>query len=145
MRQLIQQRQGEPPGQPRGRPITPVQRTQDDSRLDGLEKLASDADKDLKRALSSHETLHRDLRQVNSDLKEVSPWILFCNDTLTGDGQKLTELEKTRTELQNARRQCELVKSLLADATAEKEILFEVRSTTMCRHSPLTVLYLGLQ
>lgn len=29
-------------------------------------------------------------------------------------------------ELQNTKRQCELVKSLLADATAEKEIMYEV-------------------
>jgi len=40
--------------------------------------------------------------------------------------QKSTELEKARTELQNAKRQCELVKSLLADTTAEKEIMYEV-------------------
>lgn len=31
-----------------------------------------------------------------------------------------------RAELQNTKRQCELVKSLLADATAEKEIMYEV-------------------
>lgn len=31
-----------------------------------------------------------------------------------------------RVELQNTKRQCELVKSLLADATAEKEIMYEV-------------------
>jgi len=41
--------------------------------------------------------------------------------------QRLVDLEKTRVELQNAKRQCELVKSLLADATAEKEIMYEVR------------------
>jgi hypothetical protein len=40
--------------------------------------------------------------------------------------QKSTDLEKTRVELQNTKRQCELVKSLLADATAEKEIMYEV-------------------
>jgi hypothetical protein len=32
-------------------------------------------------------------------------------------------------ELQNTKRQCELVKSLLADATAEKEIMYEVGIT----------------
>jgi hypothetical protein len=32
-----------------------------------------------------------------------------------------------RVEVQNANRQCEVVKSLLADATAEKEIMYEVR------------------
>jgi hypothetical protein len=47
-------------------------RAQDDTKIEGLEKLASDADKDLKRALSNHETLQRDLRQVTTDLKDVS-------------------------------------------------------------------------
>src|ERR1700722_2842357 len=51
------------------------------------------------------------------------------------------ELEKARVELQNARRQCELVKSLLADATTEKEIMYEV-----CRLPPrrLSVFNVGL-
>jgi len=40
--------------------------------------------------------------------------------------QKAMEFDKARIELQNTRRQCELVKSLLADATAEKEIMYEV-------------------
>lgn len=40
--------------------------------------------------------------------------------------QQAAELEKARLELQNTKRQCELVKSLLADATAEKEIMYEV-------------------
>lgn len=39
--------------------------------------------------------------------------------------QKSIELERARLDLQNSRRQCELVKSLLADATAEKEIMYE--------------------
>lgn len=40
--------------------------------------------------------------------------------------QKAMELERTRVELQNSKRQCELVKSLMAEATAEKEIMYEV-------------------
>jgi dsDNA-specific endonuclease/ATPase MutS2 len=39
--------------------------------------------------------------------------------------EKSSDLEKSRVELQNTKRQCELVKSLLADATAEKEIMYE--------------------
>jgi len=39
--------------------------------------------------------------------------------------EKVTLLEKTRVELQSTKRQCELVKSLLADATAENEIMYE--------------------
>jgi hypothetical protein len=41
--------------------------------------------------------------------------------------QRAIELERARLELQASKRQCELVKSLLADATAEKEIMYEVR------------------
>ena len=47
---------------------------------------------------------------------------------MTFDRQRWAELERTLTELRNAKRQCELVKSLLADATAEKEIMYEVRA-----------------
>jgi hypothetical protein len=43
--------------------------------------------------------------------------------------QKASLLEKARMELQSTKRQCELVKSLLADATAENEIMYEVRAT----------------
>ncbi len=39
--------------------------------------------------------------------------------------QKAIELERTKLDLQNSKRQCELVKSLLADSTAEKEIMYE--------------------
>ena len=42
--------------------------------------------------------------------------------------QQSLELEKTRAELRSTKRQCELVKNLLADATAENEIMYEVRT-----------------
>ncbi|KAJ7507977.1 hypothetical protein B0H11DRAFT_1969560 [Mycena galericulata] len=114
MRQLIGQRQGE--GTPRSRPFsmavdTPVRasgsnRTDDSQR--SLSILVSEADAGLSRAVSNHEALEDGIQQLTDDFKDKS-----------------TELEKTRLELQNARRQCELVKSLLADATAEKEIMYE--------------------
>ncbi|KAG0709787.1 hypothetical protein DFH29DRAFT_885797 [Suillus ampliporus] len=114
MRQLIGKRQqeGTPRSRPRsfalelstpGPPVTPGA-----SNVSSLSESVADADKLLASALSSHETLHQNLTQVVSDFKE-----------------KLSELEKTRVELQNTKRQCELVKSLLADATAEKEIMYE--------------------
>jgi cell shape-determining protein MreC len=78
------------------------------SHISLLSESVADADKLLASALSSHETLHQSLTQVVSNFKE-----------------KLSDLEKTRVELQNTKRQCELVKSLLADATAEKEIMYE--------------------
>jgi hypothetical protein len=40
--------------------------------------------------------------------------------------QKASLLEKARVELQNSKRQCQLMKSLLADTTAENEIMYEV-------------------
>lgn len=40
-----------------------------------------------------------------------------------------------RVELQNTKRQCELVKSLLADATAEKEIMYEVSARQLRRYT----------
>jgi len=39
--------------------------------------------------------------------------------------EKTSLLEKCRVELQSTKRQCELVKSLLADTTAENEIMYE--------------------
>jgi len=68
----------------------------------------SETDQHLTRAATNHETMRDDLKLLTSDFKE-----------------KLSDLEKTRVELQNSKRQCELVKSLLADATAEKEIMYE--------------------
>jgi len=40
--------------------------------------------------------------------------------------QKASLLEKSRVELRSTKRQCELVKSLLADATTENEMMYEV-------------------
>ncbi|KAJ6539507.1 hypothetical protein B0H19DRAFT_1179379 [Mycena capillaripes] len=114
MRQLINQRQGE--GTPRTRPLsmaadTPL-RASGSSRTDDIHRslttLVTAADASLVRAASNHEALENGIQQLAEDLQERS-----------------SELEKTRLELQNARRQCELVKSLLADATAEKEIMYE--------------------
>lgn len=48
-------------------------------------------------------------------------WDVACGE------QGCVALEKTRGELRSTQRQCELVKNLLADATAENEIMYEVR------------------
>ncbi|KAF7355459.1 DH domain-containing protein [Mycena sanguinolenta] len=115
MRQLIAQREGT--GTPRSRPLsmavdTPVRGASSSNRMDDVQRsltaLVTEADAGLARASSNHEALESAVRQLAEDLQERS-----------------AELEKTRLELQNARRQCELVKSLLADATAEKEIMYE--------------------
>ncbi|KAF5388006.1 hypothetical protein D9615_000543 [Tricholomella constricta] len=115
MRQLIGRRQLEGEGTPRSRPRsvfdTPpraIPSANATGTARAIEKLVSEADRDLARAVSNQDALQLDLQQVSVALKEKS-----------------SELEKTRLELQNAKRQTELVKSLLADATAEKEIMYE--------------------
>ncbi|KAG5653030.1 hypothetical protein H0H81_002652 [Sphagnurus paluster] len=117
MRQLIGRRQLEGESTPRSRArhifdtptrsTTPLLSTATEAAR-GIEVLACDADRDLARAVSSQDALQLDLKQMAVELKEKS-----------------NELEKTRLELQHAKRQTELVKSLLADATAEKEIMYE--------------------
>ncbi|KAF9226615.1 hypothetical protein BS17DRAFT_775896 [Gyrodon lividus] len=116
MRQLIGKRQTEAPGTPRSRPRSLVAESPMPSAsemvnsavLNRLEESLMDADQHMAHATSHHETLQNDFEQFMHDIKE-----------------KATELDKTRVELQNTKRQCALVKSLLADATAEKEIMYE--------------------
>ncbi|KAJ7590868.1 hypothetical protein C8J56DRAFT_934088 [Mycena floridula] len=98
MRHVIGHRQGD--STPRGKSL--------DLTSGNVDILMKDADQDLTRALSNHEALHGAL-----------------NDVATLFRQKSAELEKARLELQNSRRQCEVVKSLLTDATTEKEIMYE--------------------
>ncbi|KAI6003714.1 hypothetical protein EDD15DRAFT_2156946 [Pisolithus albus] len=114
MRQLISKRQME--GTPRIRPcsiasdsttlLTPD--ATGNPILSRLEESVKDADLFITRAATSHDMLQDCLEQLFEILKA-----------------KAEEYDRTRTELQNAKRQCELVKSLLVDATAEKEIMYE--------------------
>ncbi|KIJ70110.1 hypothetical protein HYDPIDRAFT_104781 [Hydnomerulius pinastri MD-312] len=114
MRQLIGKRQME--GTPRSRPrslaaespMPGASEPVNSAILARLEESLADADQHIVRTVSHHETLQSDLEQFMHDIKE-----------------KAVEYDKTRVELQNTKRQCELVKSLLADATAEKEIMYE--------------------
>ncbi|KAF8505702.1 hypothetical protein F5888DRAFT_1604130 [Russula emetica] len=76
--------------------------------LKSIEESVSEADKSLVRAAASQEALSINISLLAADLKE-----------------KASLLEKSRVELQNSKRQCGLVKSLLADATAENEIMYE--------------------
>ncbi|KAF7301817.1 DH domain-containing protein [Mycena indigotica] len=114
MRQLIGQRNdGGTPRRPLSMAVgTPTRNTNsirstDDVRRN-LSVLAGDAEGNLARAASNHDSLQSGIQQLADDLKDKS-----------------AELERTRLDLQNSRRQCELVKSLLDDATAEKEIMYE--------------------
>lgn len=114
MRQLIGRRQVD--GTPRSRPRSTVFDTPSQSSTQAnvadisrsVGTLVSEADRDLSRAVSYQATLRQDIMEVATSLKEKS-----------------ADLEMAKFELQNTKRQCELVKSLLADATAEKEIMYE--------------------
>lgn len=76
--------------------------------LKSIEESVSEADRSLVRAAASQEALSINIGLLAADLKEKS-----------------SLLEKSRVELQSTKRQCVLVKSLLADATAENEIMYE--------------------
>ncbi|PFH51280.1 hypothetical protein AMATHDRAFT_75013 [Amanita thiersii Skay4041] len=85
-----------------------VDKSQMDKIVQSVDDLISEADSDLARALSTQEKLQNSIRRLGAGFREKS-----------------IELERTKLDLQNSRRQCELMKSLLADATAEKEIMYE--------------------
>ncbi|KAH8118741.1 RhoGEF domain-containing protein [Phellopilus nigrolimitatus] len=73
-----------------------------------VDELVSGAERDVARAASNHELLEGDLSQFALIFK-----------------QRSLELERTRSELRSWKRQCELVKKLMADAAQENEILYE--------------------
>ncbi|KAJ3545378.1 hypothetical protein NMY22_g2470 [Coprinellus aureogranulatus] len=73
-----------------------------------LTSLSTEADDSLVKALRANEALQRDLKDMSSRFKE-----------------KLIELERMRLEIASAKRQTDFVKQLLADATAEKELMYE--------------------
>ena len=138
MRQLISKRGGEAEKRPQLRVSKEVVGAGPDigragECLRSIDDAVSEADKSLLRAASNQEALTVDLGLVAADLKEVSsersPISLHNKVLIDSPPQKVTLLEKSRVELQSTKRQCELVKSLLADATAENEIMYEVSAS----------------
>ncbi|PPQ64623.1 hypothetical protein CVT24_008360 [Panaeolus cyanescens] len=73
-----------------------------------VDVLVAEADKELVRADANQDSLKVELARLASAFKE-----------------RATELEATKYQLQHAKRQCELVKRLLEDANAEKEIMYD--------------------
>jgi hypothetical protein len=134
MRQLIGRRQAEGPTTPLNRPrsfigestMSKTPEMVNPAALTRLEESLADVDQSMVRAISHHETMRSDLEQFMLEIKEVSFNGLFKCRELNILFQKVLDLDRTRVDLQNTKRQCELVKSLLADATAEKEIMYEV-------------------
>jgi protein ECT2 len=98
--------------------------------LRSLAAVLGEADQCLNRASANQDKLERGIHDVTGQYKEVSTeplWNVLAS--LIGFFcQKLVEQERMRLELQQSKRQTELVKELLADATAEKEIMYEVRT-----------------
>ncbi|KAH8094910.1 hypothetical protein BXZ70DRAFT_1066217 [Cristinia sonorae] len=76
--------------------------------MNSIDDLATQAESDIIKSVKGHSQLLSGVKTLTTQLKEKS-----------------SELERTRLELQGARRQCEVVKSFLADCTAEKEIMYE--------------------
>ncbi|KAH9947218.1 hypothetical protein B0H21DRAFT_740140 [Amylocystis lapponica] len=115
MRQLIGKRYGE--STPRSRHQSMVE-SPSLSRLSSpvhvediyqsIDDLATQADREILRAIKSQNAAHSDIVSLTAKLKEKS-----------------SDLDSARTELRSTKRQCELVKSLLADCTAEKEFMYE--------------------
>ncbi|KAG6336527.1 hypothetical protein ID866_2549 [Astraeus odoratus] len=126
MRQLIGKRQVD--GTPRIRPYSILSeslspstpRPANPAAINRLEDSIKDTDQFIVHAIASHESLQDNLERLLHDLKGKS-----------------AEFDKARTELQNAKRQCELMKSLLADATAEKEIMPSMRNWMRCTMMPI--------
>jgi len=113
MRQLISKRGGEPTPRSQHKGQKEAATAGNDAGRTGellrsIEDALSEADRSLVRAASSQEALSVDIGLLAADLKE-----------------KASLLEKSRVELRSTKRQCELVKSLLADATTENEMMYE--------------------
>ena len=134
MRQLINKRGGEvAPWSPHGGQREAATAGGDEGRttefFKSIEESVSEADKSLVRAAASQEALSINVSLLAADLKEVSPLVCLPHQSADFLSQKASLLEKSRVELQSTKRQCGLVKSLLADATAENEIMYEVSQT----------------
>ncbi|CAE6496351.1 unnamed protein product [Rhizoctonia solani] len=76
-----------------------------------IEGVIAEAERHLIHAEAKHDRLIEQIQELTS----VPP------TAATGN----TEMERLKGEVQRAKGQCELVKKLLADATAEKEIMYE--------------------
>ncbi|KAF5358949.1 hypothetical protein D9758_004743 [Tetrapyrgos nigripes] len=118
MRQLIGQRSGgdlTPRNRPQSVFSTPLRAHHSvDSPaafaapMSSLEPLISEAETKLDSVLSNQEVLLNTVHRLQTSFKE-----------------RATEHERAKIELQNSKRQLEVVKSLLTDATNEKEIMYE--------------------
>ncbi|PCH40917.1 hypothetical protein WOLCODRAFT_137069 [Wolfiporia cocos MD-104 SS10] len=114
MRQLIEKRSSRNVS-----PLSPVGRSSPLPRIpeapprvkqvsSSIEELVDEADRDLSRAVESQDTLQSDLHSLAEQLKEST-----------------RQIDRTFLDLQSYRRQCDLVKDLLHDCMAERDVLYE--------------------
>lgn len=135
MRQMIQSRNGKPPA------VSSIVK-ENHASSDGAEKafavvdeygrkmaeLVEDAESHLKHALENHEQLQTvlgalGLEQVCHHSSLIVSWRLKHSVFQAPD-----EVSRLQGEVVRAKRQCDLVKKLLADASAENEIMYDVSS-----------------
>ncbi len=85
-------------------------------------------ERDVLKIDENQRAMRAELETVTKDLNEVTSLATMLKEATIDivSWQSSADLEKTRTELRSTQRQCELVKNLLADATAENEIMYEV-------------------
>lgn len=79
-----------------------------------VESLVEDADRQIMRAMDQNEALVQGMASLNVE----------------DDASSKGETEKLRVELQSSKRQTDVLKQLLQDATAENEALYSVLSVT---------------
>lgn len=138
MRNLIGRRQGEitPRTRPRSgtldNPIRNSAIADTNSFIRTVDSLLDDVESDLASAQTNTESLQEELTRLAAQFREVRGSSSDVDIHFSNNLQRAADMERARLELQNSKRQCELVKSLLADATAEKEIMYEVRRIFLC-------------
>ncbi|KAF8743234.1 Guanine nucleotide exchange factor for Rho/Rac/Cdc42-like GTPases, partial [Rhizoctonia solani] len=93
-----------------------------------IESVISEAERHLIHAEAKHDRLIEQIQELQAAPPTVSSLAspkLHSDPKIKKTPTSSTDVERLKTEVQRAKGQCELVKKLLADATAEKEIMYE--------------------
>lgn len=90
----------------------------------GIENIIAEAEQHLIDAEAKQDRLIEQMYKLQSGPSTASIYRDDLDVLLTL--MQSTEMERLKGELQRTKGQCELVKKLLADATAEKDIMYEV-------------------
>lgn len=93
-----------------------------------IEEVVADAERRLMHAEAKQDHLIEQIKELQNAPASVSSTYKFplsFTHKLIQVASSSTELERLKGELQRTKGQCELVKKLLTDATAENEIMYE--------------------